>query len=236
MRSSSADSVGSIDTPRYLPYLFQLFIARGGQYWRAEVPSLHALLENPPQPPSSYGPPAAVVNCTGLGSRTLGDVKDETVFPTRGQTVLIRAPWLKRGLTAVPAPDGTAVAYIIPRQSGAVILGGTLDANDWEAKPREETARAIMKRCLALTTDLLPPHKRENGTIDDLEVIEYGAGLRPTRQGGVRLDTTYLELSGGRRVPIVSNYGHGGAGYQSSWGSAERAVMLLSDAVPLARL
>lgn len=63
-------------------------------------------------------PPDAVVVCTGLGTRFLGGVEDKDVFPVRGQTVLIRAPWIKFGRTRCEV-DGT-LTYIIPRRSGDV--------------------------------------------------------------------------------------------------------------------
>ena len=37
-----------------------------------------------------------VINATGLGARSLGGVKDEKVYGARGQTLLVRAPEVKR--------------------------------------------------------------------------------------------------------------------------------------------
>lgn len=74
--------------------------------------------------------PDVIVNCTGLGSLSLNDVKDEALYPTRGQLCVIRAPWMKYGKTFTG--KGTT-SYTIPRSSGLVIVGGTRDANDWWA-------------------------------------------------------------------------------------------------------
>jgi hypothetical protein len=60
----------------------------------------------------------AVVVCTGLGSRMLGGVEDKDVYPIRGQTVLLRAPWVRFGRT-MGSKDGYW-PYIIPRRSGDV--------------------------------------------------------------------------------------------------------------------
>lgn len=38
--------------------------------------------------------------------------------------------------------------------------------------------------------ELLPPEKR-GGTIDDLDVVGDAVGLRPTREGGIRLEVDY---------------------------------------------
>lgn len=48
-------------------------------------------------------------------------------------------------------------------------------------------AQRIKERCLALEPELLPPGKR-GGTIEDLEVVQEAVGLRPTREGGIRIE------------------------------------------------
>lgn len=60
-----------------------------------------------------------IVVCTGIGSRSLGGVEDLDVYPVRGQTVLIRAPWVKFGISE---KTSECISYIIPRQSGDVSL------------------------------------------------------------------------------------------------------------------
>lgn len=61
----------------------------------------------------------AIVVCTGLGARTLGGVEDKDVYPVRGQIVIIRAPWIRFGMTASHASSGLWT-YVIPRRSGDV--------------------------------------------------------------------------------------------------------------------
>lgn len=55
----------------------------------------------------------------GLGARFLGGLEDKDVYPIRGQTVLVRAPWVRFGRTETSHADGR-VTYIIPRRSGDV--------------------------------------------------------------------------------------------------------------------
>ncbi|GJN88497.1 hypothetical protein Rhopal_001463-T1 [Rhodotorula paludigena] len=143
-----------------------------------------------------------------LGARVL--VPDEKVFPTRGQLVIVRAPWIKQGMTRL-GPDGV-YDYVIPRPKSGTVL-----------------ARRIKERCLAMMPELLPPEKR-GGTIDDLNVVGDAVGLRPTREGGIRLEVDYTAIKG---VPVVHNYGR--YGYQSSWGSAEAAVELVEEASSTAK-
>ncbi|KAJ7098327.1 FAD dependent oxidoreductase [Mycena epipterygia] len=224
-----------IDVPRYLLYLMNRFLNAGGQAFRTVIPSLSSLispedrpaLESFPQGSTNAPPPfnpAAIINCTGLGSLSLGDVLDTDMYPTRGETLIIRAPWVHHGMTYFyPNSD---VTYIIPRQSGDVILGGTFQVGDWHPTSRPETVKSIKERGIHAYPELLPPGKREKRDINDLDVVEECVGLRTTRKGGVRIETTSLDF-GGERIPIVHNYGHGGGGYQSSWGSAKHAIELL---------
>ena len=61
--------------------------------------------------------------CTGLWTRTLGGVEDSTVYPLRGQTVMIRAPWVRFGITESGGKDEKGeeiVTYVIPRRSSDV--------------------------------------------------------------------------------------------------------------------
>jgi hypothetical protein len=74
-----------VDVPRYLPYLMDRFLRSEGRAFRVSLPSLSALLSEKdrpaltPFPPTSTNAlptfnPAAVINCTGIGALTIGDV------------------------------------------------------------------------------------------------------------------------------------------------------------------
>ncbi|KAJ7463840.1 FAD dependent oxidoreductase [Mycena galericulata] len=225
-----------IDVPRYLPYLMNRFLSGGGCAFRATLPSLSALLSEKERPilsPISGATPpvfepAALINCTGIGALSMGDVLDTNIYPTRGEVLIIRAPWVNHGMFY--RYKDNHLSYIIPRQSGDVILGGTFQVNDWHPHSRPETVQLIKERGIEAYPELLPLAKRELRNIEDLDVVEECVGLRPTRKGGVRLEVTSLTV-GGKVFPIVHNYGHGGAGYQSSWASAKFAVELLKSAV-----
>ena len=103
----------SINTPAYLPYLLARFLAKGGIIVRSSLQHISQVIEGGFTP---FKPDALVV-CAGIGARFLGGVEDKDVYPIRGQTVLIRAPWVKFGRT-FDRPNETA--YIIPRRSGDV--------------------------------------------------------------------------------------------------------------------
>jgi hypothetical protein len=95
-------------------------------------------------------PVDALIICVGLGARMLGGVEDKDVYPVRGQTVQLRAPWIEEGRSFVV--ESGAKTYIVPRRGGTVghllppvritvifpptqvIIGGTRAADDWYAQ------------------------------------------------------------------------------------------------------
>ncbi|CAA7270241.1 unnamed protein product [Cyclocybe aegerita] len=215
----------TIDVPVYLNWLLSRFLEKGGTIVRGQLQHLSQLLEAGTTPflspeeranrakGSKSGKsecPDAVVVCVGLGARTLGGVEDATVFPARGQTVLIRAPWINFGRTF--SGENNEWTYIIPRKNGDVILGGTVgSSDDWFPSPRPETMRDILKRTLALCPELVPPGSRKGG-IQEVEtllplVISEGCGLRPMRKEGLDISTRYIDPPTGKRIPVVHNFG-----------------------------
>lgn len=178
----------------------------------------------------------AIVNCTGLGAKTLGGVQDDNMFPTRGQTLIVKGPTIRETTTYL---GKGFITYVIPRSDGTVILGGTAQKNKSDAKPDEATAQDIHRRVRALA-----PHIMKK--LEPLEIVGQGVGLRPTRAKGVRIEnqvyskwgnlayrgfvidqTSFLKAQNGKRILVTHAYGHGGFGYQSSWGSAEYVTRLV---------
>ncbi|TFK28533.1 D-amino-acid oxidase [Coprinopsis marcescibilis] len=235
----------TIDVGPFTNFLLSKFIAKGGRVVRGSVQHIDQLAENgvapfleteqrrhlANQPPKA---PDAIIVCAGLAARSLGGVEDKDVYPIRGQVILVKAPWIKIGRTFSSTKDNLWT-YVIPRRSGDVILGGTLEANDWYPKSRPETTRWILERTLKLMPELVPQHLRKGDepTVDELYslVIEEGSGFRPARKGGVRLEAGRTKVPGtDRTIPVVYNYGHAGSGYIASFGCAQRSLELLEDA------
>lgn len=65
------------------------------------------------------------------------------------------------------------------------------------------------------------PKLANGGGVEKLEVVRHNVGLRPVRNGGIRLER---ERIGG--VDVIHAYGHGGYGYQTSWACTEEVVRL----------
>lgn len=85
--------------------------------------------------PGVGGQPDALIVCPGLGARTLGGVEDKDVYPVRGQTVVLKAPWVKFGRTFRNGEgDGGRGewTYVIPRRCGDVSCSNVLHLSDLE--------------------------------------------------------------------------------------------------------
>lgn len=118
-----------INTPQYLLYLFSRFQAAGGKVVRATLQSIDQVIK--PDAPD-YSSPAdlsvgtgpkparvdAAIVCLGLGARKLAGVDDASLYPIRGQTVILRAPWMRSGIS-LSGEEG-AFSYVIPRGNGEV--------------------------------------------------------------------------------------------------------------------
>jgi D-amino-acid oxidase len=185
-----------VDMPRHLTWLLDRLIDLGVSL---EVRRLARLDDAPGD---------VVVNCTGLGARSL--LPDPAIVPVRGQVVLVE----QFGLSEWLLDEGDELTYLIPREE-TVVLGGTAQEDDDRLTPTSETAEEIVARCALL----VPAAARAR-------ILAHRVGLRPTRPS-VRLERG--DLADGR--PIVHCYGHGGSGVTLSYGCARDVVRLVSEAL-----
>jgi D-amino-acid oxidase len=183
-----------IDTRAYMPYLERRLAGAGVRIEAAHVEHFDALPEG-----------ETIINCSGLGSRTLCD--DAELIPVRGQLVLVANPGLDTVL--LDEHDGGGIAYAVPR-GDHVVLGGTAADRDDDLRPRPAEADAIVQRCAGL-----------DARLGNAPRLGDRVGLRPGRFD-VRLEAEQL---GSRR--LVHNYGHGGAGVTLSWGCAQDVLALV---------
>ncbi|CAK1358617.1 unnamed protein product [Cercospora beticola] len=213
-----------INTAIYLPWLVSELLKRGSVVKRgilkhiSEAANLH----------HSGKPADLIINATGLSSLKLGGVEDKKVYPARGQIVLVRnEPGFMASTSGTDDGDDEA-CYIMQRAAGGgTVLGGCLQVGQWESQPDPNLATRIMKRAIGLCPGLVP----KGAGIEALSVVRHGVGLRPMREGGIRVEKEVLSGPGGQKVTVVHNYGHGGYGYQSSYGVAEAAVKLAEEAL-----
>jgi D-amino-acid oxidase len=183
-----------IEMPLYLPHLWQAVLASGVRHVVRRVAALDEVLDLAPD---------VVVNAAGMAAGAL--VADDTVFPVRGQIVRVTNPGVRLSVRDEQHPGGRA--YVHPRSEDC-ILGGTLEVGSWHTEPDPAQTAAILARC----TDIAPQ-------LAASRVIETVVGLRPGRpEVRVELDHELLP------VPVVHDYGHGGAGITIGWGCAQDVV------------
>ena len=164
-----------------------------------------------------------IVNCTGLSSLRLGGVEDKSLYPGRGQIVVVRN--VSDIMYAVSGTDDGSdeSTYMMNRAAGGgLVLGGCMQRHNWESQPDINLANRIMKRCVDLCPDMVPNGKG----IEGLSIVRHGVGLRPMREDGIRVAKEVI-----KGIPVVHNYGHGGYGYQTSYGAAEAVMMLVYEAL-----
>ncbi|TDZ40962.1 D-amino-acid oxidase [Colletotrichum trifolii] len=208
-----------MNTALYLPYLVGQCRKNGVVFKRGVIGHIHELKNL-----HHTGKPAdIIVNSSGLLACKLGGVEDKTVRPARGQVVVVRNE-IDPMATISGTDDGpTEVCYMMTRAGGGgTILGGTYDKDNWDPNPDPNIAIRIMKRCVELS-----PALTGGKGIEALSIIRHGVGLRPYREGGLRLEVDKKTLDDG--TPIVHHYGHAGWGYQGSYGTAEGVVELVNE-------
>lgn len=77
-----------------------------------------------------------------------------------------------------------------------------------------------MKRAITLCPGLVATGQG----IEGLDIIRHRVGLRPIRENGPRIEKDRVD-----GISVVHNYGHGGFGYQTSYGCADAAAKLVSE-------
>lgn len=202
-----------VDSPVHMRWLMARVLRLGARLAQAHVASVTALQRHF----------AVVVNASGLGARELAN--DAAVHAYRGQVVRAWAPHVQRWATASGAPNSEWHAtYVLPRPtSGVVVCGGTYQRDDEDVSCRAEEVAALWARCCALVPELADPR-----TV----LLDEWAGLRPGRDGDVRVELEWAPPLEGQAWPaaVVHAYGHGGCGHSLHIGSAEDARALVAQA------
>jgi D-amino-acid oxidase len=155
------------------------------------------------------------------------------MFPIRGQTLLVR-------ITPPPPTsritiwDSTPVTYIVPRRiapfsaepsDATFFIGGTNDNDNWDPKPTPQISQGILERVRKVIVGWA-------GEDAQIEVLREQVGLRPGRKDGPRVELEVVDVGGANgKVRVVHQYGHAGAGFQNSIGSARKAVGLVEEAL-----
>jgi D-amino-acid oxidase len=188
----------------YLPWLEQRVVESGIKIIKKKIGSFQELV-------TDYD---LLINCTGFGSRELGNDKNFEVY--RGQYFILKAEPNSPKIYVGDDDHPGGMAYMIPRL-GEVMVGGCAEKN-------------IESLELTLTWDdtlrragLYVPWLRNRKPSD--QAREPVVCIRPSRNTGIRLEIDKDSIS----IPIIHNYGHGGSGFSLSWGCAESVKSIIKE-------
>ena len=123
------------------------------------------------------------------------------------------APWIK-SIYIYETSEGWAC--IIP-QSDTVLLGSTFELDNWNTSVIKSDTLKILRMCAK--------------GLPAIEQIRHGkvqVGLRPYRDGGVRLEHEITDDG----IDVVHCYGHSGSGVTLSWGCARDVVEIVKTLLP----
>lgn len=137
-----------------------------------------------------------IVNATGVHARYFA--QDEAVYPMRGQVVIIKNPGVNFHFATFEGKN-----YFYPRID-EILIGGSAEIGEWDLTPND-----------VLTRDMLAWAKTVDPLLKNPEIINVRVGLRPMRPQ-IRVERDEHSCA----VPVVHNYGQGGAGYTVAWGCA----------------
>ncbi|KZL82495.1 fad dependent oxidoreductase, partial [Colletotrichum incanum] len=201
----------TINAPKHIEYLFHLLRDKYGVLFiKMKLPSIKSAY--------SSANTKIVFNCTGNASKFLPGVQDPKCYPTRGQIVLAKAPHVQ---TNIMRHGRNYETYIIPRpwSNGNVILGGYMQKGVSSSDTFAHETESILQRTTSLSVELGQ---------QKLDVLASFSGLRPSREGGARVERTEIVVNGEKRV-LVHDYGAGGTGFQAGYGMALEAVETAKD-------
>jgi hypothetical protein len=211
----------AINPQIYLHYLLTRAKTLGAQTITATLSTLPSFLHDIHHtiPPIAHHPASLIVNCTGLGAKSL--CSDTNMYSIRGQTLLARLHPSPAQQKVRIHKEPNKVTYVIPRVGTvSFVLGGTMTENAYEADPDPEISRGIVERCGKLL---------DRGEGVRIEVLAEQVGLRPGRRGGARVEIEEVGEDG-RTWTVVHCYGNGGEGFQHSIGVAGKVLELVRGA------
>ncbi|KAF5213470.1 putative D-amino-acid oxidase [Clavispora lusitaniae] len=214
-----------LSVPVYLTYLLQKCLASGIVVKR--VPQI-THIDHARTLHSSSSSAKLVINCAGLTATKIGGFTDpKRTFPVRGQVMVVRNT-VDKVIMVEGFKEQNESLYIMPRKEGGAIIGGSFHADIWDGTEDLGMTQRIVKRALKYAPELVDPSFK--GNPDYLDIVRVNVGLRPFREGGVR-----IEIDPSKKW-LIHNYGAGGGGYQGSYGFAQRVCELAREALSTSKL
>lgn len=159
-------------------------------------------------------PESVVFNCLGLGA---GQVFcDPSLFPVKGQLSLYK--W--NASSNIDFAIGNNDLCLIPRSDHLIL--GSLYQKEFDHEGEDQSAHEFLLHELFNRCIVPVSMKHLLIYLKESKPIRLLAGLRPARNGGVRIAAEYV-----KNKMVIHNYGHGGSGITVSWGTVEDSLQLL---------
>lgn len=213
-----------INTSVYLSYMFGKCLDNGVLYKRKTL----SHIEDAKHLHLTGLPAAAVVNCTGLSSKFLKGVEDNKLVSIKGQVILVEnscPDYVNVNILDQKYPYEKV--YLMPRKEGGTIIGGSTYPGDYNEEVDLGVAERFKERALKYCPLLVDP---KYGNPPTLQLVRHMVGFRPGRKGGVRIEKDP------KIKYLVHNYGIGGSGFQSSYGTCARTVELVEEVLTKPKL
>jgi D-amino-acid oxidase len=158
----------AIEPSLYLDALVRDFILFGGKIVIRKFDTPRDLMSLPE---------SIVVNCTGLGSKTL--FNDDELVPIKGQlTVCVPQPEVTYR-ASYRVPDSPALASINPRSDG-ITVGNMMERGNWSLEPNDDVRKQNMDAAIKFFTRMrqptVPPPVNRSATARTIPSLEsfYG--------------------------------------------------------------
>lgn len=154
-----------------------------------------------------------IFNCSGLASNTL--FSDKNLQPIKGVVIYHQ-----------PIKDDkvfSAGEFILAPRTNDCVIGCLFSYEYDSVEPTQKEVDYLfdnVKRCVETPGCIT---SIQIGTLSKDKIISVASGLRPYRKNGIRIEKENL----GDKL-IIHDYGHGGSGFISSWGTAYNAIELLN--------
>ena len=148
-----------------------------------------------------------LINCLGLEATIVTkQFENDKIYPISGQLVIAKIPLLKTCFYVHYYDKTRDPTYAVSRSDRSIALGGTRSRNQWSTEVSDDITQEIIANC----QKFIPVLKKEH-------VIKATVELQPTRNEGICIKSEFLSNKNNHKIFLVSNYGHGGTGYQTSY-------------------
>lgn len=199
-----------VHMPEYIPQLIGLYEETGGIIRKTSIS--RSDIEDD-----------ITFNCTGYGSKDL--FNDNNLEPVRGYLGYIETNEKLKdseygGLFSY-SYDIDGKPLYAHSQKDRIVIGTTKIGESFSEEPKEFHATDQGENIPTYIYEENRQIIKENIGLDIEDFTLHGtSGYRPYRKGGVRIE---------KEDNIIHNYGHGGCGVTLSWGTAIKAIELITN-------